>query len=673
MWFRSFLLPVIVCAAAWTVPAAAREVMAREVMAREVTVHSPDGKNTLTVECPPAADARPVTFRVTRSGQTILDPSPIKITLAGRGQLAAGARLLDFEARGIDETFRLPWGKCREVRNSFCQVRLRFQSPGGVRWDLELRAYDDGIAFRYVLPEQESLREFVLESEATEYRFADDPTLLLMTVPNFAVSENIYRRTPLAEVPVKTLISPPLLAVWPGGGSAAVLEGRLRDFARMDLQRDSDAKPPVLRCRLSPLHGRKDACVTGRTPRASPWRTVLLADRAGTLLESNLLLCLNDPPQGDYSWAKPGKTTWHWWNGGGGKGLPFTYGMNYETHKHYIDFCARHGIAYHAVVGIDRPWYVQSRPGLLPGPDTDILKPVPELELPKLLDYAKQRGVGIRLWVHWQPLDKRLEEAFAQYEAWGIKGLMVDFLDRSDQEMVEFCDRVLESAARHKLHIQFHGVYPPSGQQRTFPNLFNHEAALNLEYLKWTDRCSPQHNLNVVYTRALAGPTDYHLGGFRSVSRAKFKPREDDPDVLGTRCHHLALYVVLENPLPQVCDKPAAYEGQTGFDFLEQVPTTWDETRFLLGEPGEYVVLARRKDRTWYLGGMTNWTARELNVPLSFLGPGKYQAELYVDGSLDEAQPNALRREEQAVTANAILKISLAPGGGFVGTIRPGK
>jgi alpha-glucosidase len=666
MAFRRLNAGIIVLLAVWC-----SSLAPLDAGTSSVTVRSPDGKNVLTLELPGPESGRPPTFAVARSEQVLIEPSLIRITLAGQVQLAEGARLREVKEDQLDETFPLPWGKCREVRNHCRRAYLHLQSAGGIRWDLELRAYDDGVAFRYCFPEQEALREFALEDEATEYRLAGSPKLLFLALPNFNTShEGVYQQKPLTEIPVKTLIDLPVLAVWPGGISAALAEGRLRDFAGMYLQRDSDTKPPVLRCRLSPLPSRQDICVTGRTPHASSWRVLLLADQAGKHLESNLLLCLNDPPQGDYSWAKPGKTTWHWWNGGGGEGLPFRYGMNYETHKYYIDFCARHGITYHAIAGIARPWYVQSRPDILPGPDTDILKPVPELELPKLLEYAKQRGVGIRLWVHWRPLKVRLEEAFAQYEAWGVRGLMVDFLDRSDQEMVNFCDRVLEAAARHKLHIQFHGSYPPSGEQRTFPNLFNREGVLNLEYLKWTNLCSPQHNLNVVYTRLLAGPTDYHLGGFHSVSRNRFKPRNDNPEVLGTRCHHLALYVVLENPMPMVCDKPSAYEGQIGFEFLVKVPTTWDETRFLQGEPGEYVVIARRKGDTWYLGGLTNWTPRELSIPLNFLGPEKYQAELYVDGSMDEEQPNAIRREEQEAMASTTLKISLAPGGGFVATLR---
>ncbi len=339
-----------------------------------------------------------------------------------------------------------------------------------------------------------------------------------------------------------------------------------------------------------------------------------------------------------------------------------------------ISISARHKIAYHSVLSVaeGRPWYVQSGPpGFDPRGDTDVLTPRPDLDLPAILAYAKEKGVGIRLWVWWQPLSKKLEEAFATYERWGVNGLMVDFLDRDDQQMVEWQEKCLRLAAKHKLAIQFHGSYKPTGEQRTFPNLFNREGVLNLEYLKWSDLCSPQHNVNVAYTRLLTGQVDYHLGGFRAASRSKFKPQDELPMVLGTRCQQLALYVVYENPMPMVCDVPSAYEGQPGFDFIVDVPTTWDETRFVAGEAGEYVVIARRSGDTWYLGGITNWTLRELKLPLTFLGAGKFGAKLYLDRSLDGENPNELQIETREVATGDTLNITFASGGGMAAVIRP--
>src|SRR5262249_29202053 len=304
-------------------------------------------------------------------------------------------------------------------------------------------------------------------------------------------------------------------------------------------------------------------------------------------------------------------------------------GLNWETMKHYIDFCARNGITFHSIMSTEDgyPWYAQTHHGYDPGADTDITTPRAGFPMQRVADYARSQHVGLRLWVHWKPLSEHLEAAFDQYQKWGIKGLMVDFLDRDDQEMVLFAEKVLQCAARHHLHIHFHGVWKPTGLQRSYPNLFNHEGVLNLEYLKWGKECSPEHNLIVPFTRMIAGPMDYHLGGFRSAERDEFRPQNMKPSVLGTRCHHLAMYVVFENPMPMVCDAPTAYEGQPGFDFIRQVATSWDETRVLSAQVGNFIVVARRKSSIWYLGAMTDWTARVLEVPLSFLPSGKYRIE----------------------------------------------
>ncbi len=533
--------------------------------------------------------------------------------------------------------------------------------------------YDDGVAFRYRLPQQQALPEFKLRDEVTQFDIAGQPKMLFDTLKNFTTShEALYEYKPLAEIPAKKLIDMPLLLVWPGGPTAAITEARVRHFAGMYLERPSD-ETTTLRCRLSPLPSHQDLCVVGKTPHDSPWRVVLLADVAGKLLESNLLLCLNDPPQGDFSWVQPGKTTFHWWYGAfeDDYKLPSESKVFVDRHEKYIDFCAKNNILYHAISGDGFSWYKQSKTGYgTPAPDADVRIPRPELELPKIIAYARDRGVDIRLWVHWKPLSERLEEAFALYESWGVKGLMVDFLDRDDQQMIDFTDRMLASAARHKLNIQIHGSSKYSGEQRTYPNLFNREGVLNLEYVKWSNLCTPQHSVNIAYTRALAGPVDFHLGGFRSVSRAQFKPHYRAPVVMGTRCHNLALYIVYENPLPMVADAPTTYAGQAGFDFITNVPTTWDETRFLAGEPGEYIVLARRSGNDWYLAGITNWTPRELNLPLTFLGSGKFNAKLYVDGSMDESEPNAITIKQQPASAATPLHISLAPGGGFTAILK---
>jgi alpha-glucosidase len=642
--------------------------------ARRVRVGSPDGKNVFILTCPRNAAGGLLLYAVTRSSKPLLQPSALRIRLSDGEDIAAEAKVLAVGKGRIEESFSRPWGKSRIVRDNYSCARVRLESRGGIFWELELRAYDEGVAFRYGFPGGGNPEPIVLEQESTEFRLAGNPNLLLTTTETPAWShEHLYTRTPLALVPAGCLIEMPVLAVWPDGTSAALTEAAVRDFAGMYLRRDPDSDEPLLQAWLSPRLDGSGAAVRGSAPLRSPWRVIMISARPGGQVESNLLACLNHPPSGDFSWLRPGKSTWHWWNGTAEEGLPLRRLLDdFEYHRRYIDFCARHGIAYHSVVADTHPWYAQTQEGFAPGPDTDVTRPRRGLDLQSIISYAESKGVGIRLWVHWRALEGRLEEAFSRYEDWGVRGLMVDFLDRDDQEMVRFCERVLDSAGRHKLHIQFHGSFKPSGEDRTYPNLFNREGVLNLEYLKGGMKCDPQHNVDVAFTRSLAGPTDYHLGGFRSVSKSSFWPRNINPVVIGTRCHHLALYVVYENPMPMVCDSPDAYEGQPGFEFIEEVPTTWDETHFVTGEAGEYMVVARRSGSTWYLGGVTNDVARRIRLPLEFLGPGAWKVKLFRDGSMDVEKPNAVRIEEREVSLGRPLEVDCASGGGFAAIISLG-
>lgn len=638
-----------------------------------VAVRSPDGRNELTLLAPDAATDH-VRFSVQRDGHAVVAPSRLGLRVAGVGTLGKRARIIDVETHQIDERFDLPWGKARATVDRGAAAVVTLATPTGVKWQVELRAADDGVAFRYrVLPDEDRAQIEVVGDDV-QFELASDATALFNILPGFVSShEAVYERKPVDQLPVGQLMDMPLLAIWPNGQAAAITEARVRQFAGLYLVRES-ADHAVLSGRLAPRIDRPNVSVAAAAPLVSPWRVVLLADSAGKLHESTLLLRLNDPPQGDHAWARPGKTTFHWWNGEFEDDYlaPDETRVFVERHKAYIDFCAQHHIAYHGLSGDGRAWYPQSSTDYgAPSPDADVRVARQELAIPEILAYARERGVGVRLWVHWQALDQHLEEAFTAYEQWGVAGLMVDFLDRDDQQMLDFTERMLESAARHKLLIQIHGSSKPNGEQRTFPHLFNREGVLNMEYDKWSALCTPQQDVNVAYTRALAGPVDYHLGGFRAVPTQGFEPVDRPPHVMGSRGHQLALYVVYENPMPMVADRPSTYENQPGFAFIEQVPVTWDETQFVAGEVGEYIVLARRSGETWYVGGINNSTARNVDLPLTFLPPGHFDAEMYVDASLDDTHPNELRVERRAVAADGKLPVSLASGGGFAAVLRP--
>jgi alpha-glucosidase len=348
-------------------------------------------------------------------------------------------------------------------------------------------------------------------------------------------------------------------------------------------------------------------------------------------------------------------------------GVPFKMGLNTETMKHYIDFDAEYGIPYHTLDGVnDLAWYGGH---IAPYEGADITKGIDGLDFREVIDYARQKGVRIRLWMHWQAAKQHMARAFPLYHAWGIEGVMIDFMDRDDQEMVNFQRELLQLAADNHLTVTFHGVAAPTGLERTFPNLLNSEAVRNLEYDKWDDDgVTPEHDVTVPLTRMLAGPLDYHQGTLRGVPLAQFKPRVAEPVVIGTPVRMLASYVVLQNHLPMMADYPSAYRRHPLTRVMSAVPTTWDDTRALVAKVGEEVVIARRSGNEWWIGAMTNRNARKEQLSLSFLPAGKFQAEIYRD---DLAAQFGYQRETREVTSSDRLSLPLAESGGALVRLTP--
>jgi alpha-glucosidase len=443
--------------------------------------------------------------------------------------------------------------------------------------------------------------------------------------------------------------------------------------------------------------------VKARLPHRTPWRVLFIGPRPGAFLESNLLTDLNDPCAiNDRSWLRPGKTDFHWWNGDIVPDTTFPPGINFETNQYYIDFCARNGIEYHTVIGYGGiAWYTNDGISYQPGPHSDPSKPLPGLDMKAICAYAASKGVGIRVWVHWQALCRpkplkaagpsgqtsavggdavnsgsasiahTIDKTFHQFEEWGVKGMMVDFLNRDDQQMVDIQNIILRKAAEHHLHIQFHGAYKPTGLIRTWPNELTREGTLNYENDKWDNPITPDDDLNVVFTRLLAGPTDYHLGGFRAVTPENYVAHYTHPEVLATRCHMLAMYIILESYLPMVCDNPAEYEGAPGFDFIQHVPATWDETRVPFAIPARWAVIARRNKNDWWVGAINGSTAHDTTFSLDFLAPGRYEATLYSDAADITSNPNRLIRSTRIVEPTDSIRLSLTPGGGEAIIISP--
>src|SRR5688572_9535282 len=602
-------------------------------------------------------------YSISFKGKTLVEESALSLQIEN-GHFEKEMVLNKPVFRNGLENYELVVGKARQVTARYNEMTLPISEARSPfkKINIVVRAFDDGLAFRYEYPQQSQWDSYALLDENTSVAVAGDPIVHTLFLPNYTTShEGEYSHIPWSKLQKDTLMAVPALFEFPGNVFMAITEAALLDYAGMYLMKQEDN----LVSKLSPLPGQSAVKVKANLPHRSPWRAFLIGDKMGTLIESNILTNLNEPNKlNDISWLKPGKTTFPWWNG---NITPDTIaaGNNFVTQQYYIDFCARNGLEYHSVVeyGLHQ-WYVDDGVNFQPGPNPDVTRPVPGLNMKEVCDYAKSKGVEVRVWVHWAALYPKLDSAFAIFERWGLSGMMIDFMDRDDQEMVNMQTEMLEKAAKHKLHIQFHGSYKPTGLHRTYPNEFTREGTLNYETNKWDSAgLSPDHDINIPFTRMLAGSTDYHLGGFRAVPREKFAAQHTRPLMLGTRCHMLAMYVVLESYLGMVCDYPEAYEGQAGFDFIKKVPTIWDETRVLDASVGEFIVIARKKNDDWYIGAITNSSARELSIPLSFLGAGTYQATTQTDSPND---PNALVESVQQINKDSKLNVRLAAGGGMV-------
>jgi alpha-glucosidase len=625
---------------------------------RPYSVRSPDGQIKFTIQVTSAAPVYDISYK----GKPVILNSPLGLSFQDGGDFRSNLSTGKVISRQGEEKYELQSGRSRFVDDRYNELILPLHNASEqVR--IIVRAFNTGIAFRYEFPAHPNRKELLLRDETTTFNLAGNPNALALYLPNYTTShEGEYTSSTLKLIPDDTLIATPALFEIPGTAYLAITEASLLNYAGMYLEKQNG----ILGSRLSPLQGKNGLKVKASRPHNSPWRVVMISDRPGSFLESTILTSLSAPSKiKDVSWIKPGKTTFPWWNGNVVPDSINNPGNNFQTNKYYIDFCARNGIEYHSVVEYGgHQWYVDDGTNFQPGPNNDVTKPVPGLDMKAICDYAKSRGVAVRVWVHWGALYPRLDSAFAIFEKWGLAGMMVDFMDRDDQEMVNIQEEMLQKAAKHKLHIQFHGAYKPTGTIRTYPNELTREGTLNYEVNKWDKRITPDHDLNIVFVRMIAGSTDYHMGGFRAVADSLFKVQYTRPLMLGTRCHMLGMYVVLESYLGMLCDYPAAYEGEPGFEFVKTVPTTWDETRVLDAVLHEYIIIARRKGADWYIGSINNHDSRTIEIPLNFLPEGEFNATIYTDAADVNEHPNNLVKRDQKVHAGDRLSLTMAGGGG---------
>lgn len=630
---------------------------------KNVQLFSPDKKIRFSL----VLNKKHPTYSVSYQGQELISNSPL-VLVFDNGTFGENLKMnkLVFETK--EETYELVVGKNKQVYSLSEEVRIPFEETVQPfrKVDLVVRAFNDGLAFRYEFPEQDGWKSYILYDEQTSFRVAGNPKMLTMYLSSYRTShEAKYSYVPYKDVKEKTLMDMPALFEFPNSIYMAITEASVRDYAGMYLWKEGEN----ILGKLSPKIGHEEIKVEADLPHRSPWRVLMISKRVGELIESNLLTNLNEPcKMEDVSWIKPGKTTFTWWNGNVTPDTTFLGGNNFSTNKYYIDFAAANGLDYHAIYGYaEQSWYTDNGTWFgSPGNNSDITKPVSTLNMKQICEYAASKGVHIYVWTNWKPLYDKVDEAFALFEEWGVVGMMIDFMDRDDQEMIRIQEEFLQKAAKHHLFVQFHGSCKPTGLHRTYPNEFTREGTLNYENFKAHAQTNADHDISMPFTRLLAGPTDYHLGGFRSLPKDKFKVQQSNPYVLSTRCHMLAMYVVLESYLGMVCDTPESYEGQPGFEFIQAVPTTWDRTVVLDAAVNEYVMIARKKNDEWYVGAINNSKARNIDVTFDFLQKGNYTVTIYTDTEDADVNPNNLHREQKQITPDSHLPIKLAADGGMV-------
>jgi alpha-glucosidase len=656
--FRALALGLALAGLAPVVPAA-------DLPAAQ-TVTSPDGK--ITVQCDTHGA---LTYRVTVDGVPTLNDSRLGLRLRD-GELGRDVTLVSAEHRESDTTWTNPLGKQREVRDHHRELALTLrENPSGRTFSVVFRVFDDGIGFRYVLPDGGGARDFIVDEELTQFAFTGDHLVYAgdhVAIPpedydargGFAGSQEWeYRKQRLSDLPPDTVTGLPLLAQTPAAW-VAVTESDLLDWSGLWLSRAPSAggsTAVTLRARLAPrLDG--DGLVKGTFPHHSPWRTLIIGREPGRLVESNLVLNLSTPAQiADPSWIKPGLMAWDsWWSGIGRKDT--------ATMKDFIQFAADMGWPYQLV---DGGWYLGTHSGK-PRPDADITRPVPEVDLPELLRFAAEKNVRLWVWLYWSDAAKNdnYRQAFALYEKWGIAGVKIDFMDRDDQEMVNWYEAVARCAAEHHLLVNFHGAYKPTGLIRTWPNQITREGIMGNEYNKWSTRSTAEHRTTLPFTRFLAGPGDFTPGGFLNRAPDKFQTHVTPTQVQNTRAGELALFVVYDSPVACVCDHPSHLRDQPGLDFLRLVPTVWDETRVLTGTVGEHIVVVRRTGADWFLGALTNAQRRVKTIKLDFLGEGRWQLRWWHDAPGSSENAELIQIEDKVVTARDTLDLAFQRSGGAV-------
>lgn len=630
---------------------------------KKYVLSSPDG--TLKVEI---SAGNELAYQVMHGNDTILSHSNIGLVLENGTIVGKTPRITGERRRKIKDNIESPFYRFKEFVATGNELDLKLKGGFGIIF----RAYNEGVAYRFYTTQSSDI---IIKEEQAEFNFKEDYTAYLPYTTNdkkpMAMAyQNVYDITPLSKAQPKLAFLP--VTVDCGSVKLTLLESDLEAYPGMFVQ--SQQGKYGLKGVFAPYPAktdfypwRKQEYVTettdfisrSRGSRSYPWRVLAITEKDTDMPVNNLVYALASPNRiGDTSWIKTGKVAWDWWNDWNLKGVPFKAGINMDTYKYYIDFASRNGLEF---IVLDEGWY-DPKSG-------DMLTVIPELDLPELIAYGKSKGVEIVLWTVFNVLDSQLEAACKKYADMGIKGFKVDFLDRDDQTAVEMVYRIAEMTARYKLTLDLHGIYKPTGINRTYPHIINFESVFGMEEVKWTDikNNMPLYDVTFPYIRMMAGPVDYTPGAMRNATKADWRAMYYTPVSMGTRCHQLAAYIVHDSPFTMLCDAPTNYlNEQECVDFIASLPVEVDSTFIASGELGKYIVTVRKKDVNWYIGGMTNWDERDVQLDFSFLPEGmSYTAVLFKDGVNANKQAEDYRKETIRIDKDSRLTLHLASGGGF--------
>ena len=630
---------------------------------KKYVLSSPDG--TLKMEI---SAGNELAYQVMHGNDTILSHSNIGLVLENGTIVGKTPRITGERRRKIKDNIESPFYRFKEFVATGNELDLKLKGGFGIIF----RAYNEGVAYRFYTTQSSDI---IIKEEQAEFNFKEDYTAYLPYTTNdkkpMAMAyQNVYDITPLSKAQPKLAFLP--VTVDCGSVKLTLLESDLEAYPGMFVQ--SQQGKYGLKGVFAPYPAktdfypwRKQEYVTettdfisrSRGSRSYPWRVLAITEKDTDMPVNNLVYALASPNRiGDTSWIKTGKVAWDWWNDWNLKGVPFKAGINMDTYKYYIDFASRNGLEF---IVLDEGWY-DPKSG-------DMLTVIPELDLTELIAYGKSKGVEIVLWTVFNVLDSQLEAACKKYADMGIKGFKVDFLDRDDQTAVEMVYRIAEMTARYKLTLDLHGIYKPTGINRTYPHIINFESVFGMEEVKWTDikNNMPLYDVTFPYIRMMAGPVDYTPGAMRNATKADWRAMYYTPASMGTRCHQLAAYIVHDSPFTMLCDAPTNYlNEQECVDFIASLPVEVDSTFIASGELGKYIVTVRKKDVNWYIGGMTNWDERDVQLDFSFLPEGmSYTAVLFKDGVNANKQAEDYRKETIRIDKDSRLTLHLASGGGF--------